>query len=228
MLAVRKSEERGHVDLGWLHSRHTFSFGGYHDPRHMGVSALRVINEDRVQPGAGFDTHGHRDMEIISFVRRGSIEHRDSMGNVERLPAGEFQLMSAGTGITHSEYNPSSEETLEFLQVWVLPAQRGLTPGYQQKRFDTEQALTLIASPDAREQSLQIHQDACLYHVAAAAGRHVRMNLEPGRSAYVHVYDGEMTVNGQALLAGDGLTVRDEPAIEAAGPDGRALLFDLP
>ena len=162
-VSIRRGNERGAVDFGWLKSRHTFSFGSYYDPAHMGVSALRVINDDRVDAGAGFDTHSHRDMEIISYVKRGVIEHRDSMGNTRQLPPGEFQLMSAGSGITHSEYNASSSEPLEFLQIWIQPEVTGIEPGYQQKAFVREPGLQLIASSDARGQSLKLHQDAALY-----------------------------------------------------------------
>jgi redox-sensitive bicupin YhaK (pirin superfamily) len=229
MLDIRRSEDRGQVDLGWLQSRHTFSFGSYHDPRHMGVSALRVINDDRVMPGAGFGTHSHRDMEIISYVKRGTIEHEDSMGNVERLPAGEFQLMSAGTGITHSEYNPSTDEMLEFLQIWVLPERRGITPGYQQKRFDTDKALTLVASPDARDGSLRINQDVCLYHGRLARGQGSTLDLAAGRTAYVHLVSGGLLVHDEALEAGDGVSVRDITTLSLqAQSAAEALVFDLP
>lgn len=163
MIEIRRSDERGPADHGWLQSRHTFSFANYYDPKHMGVSALRVINDDKVAPGMGFSTHSHEDMEIISYVKKGTIEHKDSMDNVEKLPVGEFQLMSAGTGVTHSEYNPSSEESLEFLQIWIEPNVKGIEPGYQQKQFDKKEGLQLIISPDARDGSFLIHQDASLY-----------------------------------------------------------------
>jgi hypothetical protein len=185
MIEIRPSEQRGPSDLGWLQSRHTFSFAGYYDPQHMGVSALRVINDDRVAPGAGFATHSHQDMEIISYVKQGSIEHRDSMGNVQVLPAGEFQLMSAGTGVTHSEYNPSSSERLEFLQIWIEPNQYGIEPAYQQKRFAGRTGLQLIASPDGRESSLLVHQDACLYQLLLATDQRDSHALEDGRTGPV-------------------------------------------
>ena len=165
MINIRPSDERGRANHGWLQSRHTFSFASYYDPRFMGVSALRVINDDKVAPGNGFATHSHADMEIISYVKKGAIQHKDSMGNIETLPAGEFQLMSAGTGVTHSEYNPSTQEPLEFLQIWIQPNVYGIKPGYQQKKFPNHDGLQLIASPDARAGSLRLHQDACLHQL---------------------------------------------------------------
>ncbi len=229
MIEIRRSEERGPTRLGWLDSRHSFSFGSYYDPRHMGVSALRVINDDRVVPGAGFPTHSHRDMEIISYVKTGTIEHKDSMGNVKVLPAGEFQLMSAGSGVTHSEYNPSSSEPLEFLQIWIQPNRRGVEPGYQQKKFEPQRGLRLIVSPDAREGSLQLHQDASLYQLLLADGDTESYPLAPDRTAYVHVVRGRLTVNGETLQEGDGAAVNDEGSIRFVGQDDvEALLFDLP
>jgi redox-sensitive bicupin YhaK (pirin superfamily) len=229
MIDIRRSEERGPTRLNWLDSRHTFSFGGYYDPRHMGVSALRVINDDKVAPGAGFATHSHRDMEIISYVKTGAIEHKDSMGNVQMLPAGEFQLMSAGTGVTHSEYNPSQTEALEFLQIWIQPDRLGIDPGYQQKRFPDRLGLTLIASPDARDGSMRLHQDAALFRLSLAAGESASQALARGRSAFVHVISGELRVNGETLAAGDGAALSGESGIEFhADADTDALLFDLP
>ena len=229
MIEVRYSEERGPADQGWLQSRHTFSFAGYYDPRHMGVSALRVINDDKVAPGAGFGTHSHRDMEIISYVKRGVIEHKDSMGNVERLPMGEFQLMSAGTGVTHSEYNPSDSEPLEFLQIWIQPNVIGIKPQYQQKRFETSTGLQLIASPDAREGSLLLHQDASLYQLRLDRGGKVDYEAGDKRTLYVHVVAGTLEVNGEKLGEGDGATVRDAGCVEFEGIDSaEALVFDLP
>lgn len=229
MIEIRHSNERGPADHGWLQSRHTFSFAGYYDPDHMGVSALRVINDDRVSPGCGFAMHSHQDMEIISYVKRGAIEHKDSMGNVERLPAGEFQLMSAGTGVTHSEYNPSTAEPLEFLQIWIEPNVYGIEPGYQQKQFEARQGLQLIASPDAREGSLLIHQDACLYQLRLNAGQSVSHSLEPGRTVYVHVVSGTISVNDEHLSEGDGATVKAVNVLEFTGHgNSEALVFDLP
>ncbi len=229
MIQIRPSNARGLADHGWLQSRHTFSFAAYYDPDHMGVSALRVINDDRVSPGRGFSTHSHQDMEIISYVKKGTIEHKDSMGHVEALPAGEFQLMSAGTGVTHSEYNPSTTEPLEFLQVWIEPSVYGIEPGYQQKRFETRQGLQLIASPDAREDSLLIHQDACLYQLRLNPDQTVSHALERGRTLYVHVISGTVSVIGKELSEGDGATVKADDSVEFTGlENSEALVFDLP
>lgn len=229
MIDIRRSDERGPANHGWLQSRHTFSFAGYYDPRHMGVSALRVINDDKVAPGNGFGAHSHRDMEIISYVKKGVIEHKDSMGNIERLPAGEFQLMSAGTGVTHSEYNPSTTEPLEFLQIWVIPAVQGIEPGYQQKRFASQSGLQLIASPDARDGSLLIHQDAYLYQLLLKQDESAVHQLVSSRVAYVHVVAGSITVNGEQLYEGDGATIKEVSAIKFNGAESaEALLFDLP
>jgi redox-sensitive bicupin YhaK (pirin superfamily) len=229
MMQIRPSEERGPANHGWLRSRHSFSFGSYYDPRHMGVSALRVINDDQVVPGAGFATHSHQDMEIISYVKRGSIEHKDSMGNVERLPAGEFQLMSAGTGVTHSEYNPSDSEPLEFLQIWIQPNVLGIEPGYQQKRFDPRPGLQLIASPDARDGSLLLHQDASLYQLRLAADETVEYRLDEGRTLYLQVVAGSVQAQGEQLGEGDGATISGVDKIEFRGAsEVEALVFDLP
>jgi quercetin 2,3-dioxygenase len=231
MIEIRHSNERGAAEHGWLKSRHTFSFAGYYDPEHMGVSALRVINDDRVIPGNGFGTHSHQDMEIISYVKSGNIEHKDSMGNVERLPAGEFQLMTAGSGVTHSEYNPSTTEPLEFLQIWIQPNVYGIEPGYQQKRFDDMAGLQLIVSPDARHGSLLIHQDACLYQLRLPADQTAVLPLTSGRTVYVHVVAGDLTVAGEVLHEGDGATVKavDTVKFAAAGNSAtEALVFDLP
>lgn len=229
MIEIRHSNERGPADHGWLQSRHTFSFAGYYDPNHMGISALRVINDDRVSPGTGFATHSHQDMEIISYVKSGAIEHKDSMGNVERLPTGEFQLMSAGTGVTHSEYNPSSDEPLEFLQIWIEPNVYGIEPGYQQKQFEARQGLQLIASPDARDGSLLIHQDACLYQLRLHAGQSASHLLGPGRTVYVHVVSGAIGLNGEHLSEGDGATVKADDVVKFSGHEkSEALVFDLP
>ena len=229
MIQIRHSEDRGPANHGWLQSRHSFSFAGYYDPRYMGVSALRVINDDRVAPGMGFATHSHRDMEIISYVKSGTIEHKDSMGNIERLPAGEFQLMSAGTGVTHSEYNPSPTDALEFLQIWIQPNRYGIEPGYQQKLFDAVQGLQLIASPDARDGSLLIHQDASLYQLRLESGTSAEHALGEGRTVYVHVVSGSVSVNGAELTEGDGATIRDVDTVSFASDSStEALVFDLP
>lgn len=229
MIEVRKSQERGPADHGWLQSRHTFSFANYYDPKHMGVSALRVINDDKVAAGAGFATHSHRDMEIISFVKHGTIEHKDSMGNVETLPAGEFQLMSAGTGITHSEYNPSVTDPLEFLQIWIMPNEQGVKPGYQQKRFEDKDGLQLVVSPNGNNGSLRIHQDACLYHLRLQEGQSDQHALVVNRTVYVHVISGAIEVDGVTLKDGDGATIREVSELEFnAMQQSEALVFDLP
>lgn len=229
MINIRRSQERGLADHGWLKSRHTFSFASYYDAKYMGVSALRVINDDSVAPGKGFATHSHQDMEIISYVKKGVIEHKDSMGNIERLPPGEFQLMSAGTGVTHSEYNPSHSEALEFLQIWIQPNVYGIKPGYQQKKFATRQGLQLIASPDARDESLLLNQDAFLYRLLLDRNNTATHSLNPTRTAYVHVVSGVFTVSGTQLKEGDGATIKDVAEIEFASIEtGEVLVFDLP
>jgi len=229
MIKIRRSDERGPANHGWLKSRHTFSFADYYDPAYMGVSALRVINDDWVAPGSGFATHSHQDMEIISYVKKGMIEHKDSMGNIERLPAGEFQLMSAGTGVTHSEYNPSPKESLEFLQIWIQPSVQGIKPGYQQKQFETQQGLQLIASPDASNGSLLIHQDASLYQLRLNAQQETSYSPQAGRTIYVHVISGEITINGERLNEGDGATITAVDNVEFVSiENSEALVFDLP
>jgi len=229
MIEIRRSEDRGSANHGWLQSQHTFSFAGYYDPRYMGVSALRVINDDRVTPGRGFATHSHQDMEIISYVKHGNIEHKDSMGNIEKLPAGEFQLMSAGTGVTHSEYNPSTTDKLEFLQIWIQPDVYGIEPGYQQKLFDDVAGLQLIASPDARDGSLLLHQDASLYQLRLDKGGSAEHLPAPGRTVYLHVVAGDINIDGKELHEGDGATIKDLTSIRFdAISECEALLFDLP
>jgi redox-sensitive bicupin YhaK (pirin superfamily) len=229
MLTIRQGDERGVTDWGWLYSQHTFSFGRYHDPQHMGVSVLRVINDDQLQPGAGFGTHGHEDMEILSYVLQGVIDHKDSMGHIERLTAGEFQLMTAGTGVTHSEYNASDMDPLHFLQIWIEPNQRGLPPGYQQKRFAPTTGVQLIASPDGRDGSLVIHQDANLYHVMLEKEQQTDYPVAAGRTLYLHVFRGALAVQDERLQAGDGATLTQEGAMQLQAQDGaEALLVDLP
>jgi quercetin 2,3-dioxygenase len=233
MIAIRRSDERGHADHGWLDTRHTFSFADYYDPKHMGFRDLRVINEDRVEGSRGFGTHGHRDMEIVSYVLEGELAHRDSLGTGSVIRPGDVQRMSAGTGIQHSELNASRNETLHFLQIWVLPARRGLIPGYEQKTFPDEEKrgrLRLVASPDGAEGSVTIHQDARLHVALLAAGERVTHAMEPGRAAYVQVARGRARVNGEPLAAGDGAAVEDEASVLLEGDgDGVAelLLFDL-
>lgn len=229
MINIRRSDERDPTNLGWLNSMHSFSFSGYYDPNHMGVSALRVINDDKVIPGGGFATHSHQDMEIISYVKSGTIDHKDSMGNIESLPAGEFQLMSAGSGVTHSEYNPSNSEPLEFLQIWIEPNIYRIEPGYQQKRFPDHKGLQLIASPDARDGSLLIHQDAELWQLKLDKNESAIHNLATDRTAYVHVVSGGLTIKSEQLQAGDAITIKNIPAVEFIAADStEALLFDLP
>lgn len=189
MLYQRRADERGRANFGWLDSRHTFSFGHYHDPKHMGISALRVINDDTVAPGAGFDTHGHRDMEIISYVLSGAIEHQDSMGNKFVVPAGDVQRMTAGTGITHSEYNHSKTEALKFLQIWILPNQRNLPPGYEQKAIEQRGRLTPLVTPDGRDGSLIVHQDASIYRIQLQDGETEALDTSRG-VGYLHVIEG--------------------------------------
>jgi len=229
MIEIRHSDSRGKADHGWLQSRHTFSFASYYDPAYMGVSALRVINDDTVSPDKGFSTHSHQDMEIISYVKKGTIEHKDSMGNIEKLPAGEFQLMSAGTGVTHSEYNPSTNESLEFLQIWIEPNVLGIEPAYQQKKFETMEGMQLIASSDARDGSLLIHQDASLYQLCLVPGASITYGIKDKRSIYIHLVSGSIRVNGELLVKGDGATISEVNSIEIQSLDSaEALIFDLP
>jgi quercetin 2,3-dioxygenase len=232
MITLRKADERGHADHGWLNTYHTFSFAGYQDPRHMGFRSLRVINEDRVQPGQGFGTHGHKDMEIISYVLEGALEHRDSMGNGTIIRPGDVQRMSAGTGVRHSEFNASDREVVHFLQVWLLPAREGIAPGYEQKAFGPEQKegrLRLVASPDGREGSVTIHADALIYAGQFDRDASADLWLEDGRHAWVHVARGRARVNGQELAAGDGAALSGEPSVRIEGIDAsEVLVFDLP
>lgn len=229
MINVRKASERGQANFGWLQSRHTFSFGNYYDPRYMGVSALRVINDDRVIPGQGFATHGHRDMEIISYVISGTIAHKDSYGHVKDLPAGEFQLMSAGSGIYHSEYNPSATEPLHFLQIWIQPATTGGQPEYQQKAFEQTEALTAVVTPDGRDGTLLIKQDATVYRLQLADAEQLTLPLTSGRTLYLQLIKGELTLNDTQLNEGDGVSVTDEQLLSLQASDNvEALVFDLP
>jgi redox-sensitive bicupin YhaK (pirin superfamily) len=231
MLTLRKSHQRGHTRLDWLDSRHTFSFGDYHDPHHQGVSHLRVLNEDRVAPGSGFATHAHRDMEIISYVLEGELAHRDSLGNGSVIHPGEVQRMSAGSGIRHSEYNASASEPVHFLQIWITPAQRDLPPSYEQRGFapaEQRGRLRLVASPDDRAGSVTVHQDACLYLTRLAAGETVSHPLADGRTGYVHLARGRATVNGVWLETGDGVTVSGDPELSlSTNGSAELLLFDL-
>ncbi|MNY06497.1 Quercetin 2,3-dioxygenase [compost metagenome] len=232
MLKIRKSQERGHANHGWLDTYHTFSFADYFDPAHMGFSALRVINEDRVAPGMGFGTHPHRDMEIVTYVLEGSLQHRDSRGNGSIIKAGDIQYMSAGTGVTHSEFNPSEREGLHLLQIWLMPNQRGGEPRYGERNFTDEQKRgrwVLLVSPDGRDGSLDIRQDASLFVSVLKQGDRLPYTLEPARRAYLHVARGRVTVNGTPLATGDGVAVADESELVLESDDwGEVLLFDLP
>jgi redox-sensitive bicupin YhaK (pirin superfamily) len=230
-LSIRRAGERGRADHGWLLSFHTFSFADYHDPAHMGFRALRVINEDRVQPGQGFGTHSHRDMEIISYVLEGALEHKDSMGTSSIIRPGDVQRMSAGTGVTHSEFNASRSELVHFLQIWILPARPGGKPGYEQKAFaeaERKGALRLVASPDGRDGSVTIHQDVALYAALPRTAETLRHELAPGRHAWVHVARGHVEIGGEQLEAGDAVAVSDARGLEISGRDSsEVLLFDL-
>ncbi len=231
MITIRKSADRGHARHGWLDSRHTFSFADYHDPQHMGFGSLRVINEDEVEPGKGFTAHSHRDMEIVSYVLDGALEHRDSMGNGSLIRPGDVQLMRAGTGVTHSEYNPSTEARVHFLQIWILPDRQGLEPAYGQRHFPVDErrnALRLVASADGRDSSLRIHQDIAIYAAILDAGKAVTYALAPGRRAWVQMARGQAAIGGARAAEGDGAAVSDEDAIEiTAESPSDVLLFDL-
>jgi redox-sensitive bicupin YhaK (pirin superfamily) len=230
-LKIRRANERGHADHGWLNSHHTFSFADYHDPAHMGFRSLRVINDDRVAPGQGFGTHPHRDMEIFSYVLEGALQHKDSMGNGSVLRPGQIQLMSAGRGVTHSEFNPSDREPLHFLQVWIQPRERGLAPSYTEWRPTSEQARApkvLVISPDGRDGSATIHQDAEIYRLRLQPGETVTHELKPGRAAWLQVAEGSLALNGVALAAGDSASTEQPGRLtfNATQPT-EALLFDL-
>jgi len=232
MIEIRKSNERGVANIGWLDSRHTFSFGHYHDPRHMGFGPLLVINEDKVEPAQGFGTHGHRDMEIISYVLDGELAHKDSMGNGSVLRYGDVQRMSAGTGVMHSEFNHSQHDRVHFLQIWIQPSVKGIAPGYEEKHFDAtakQGQLRLIASPDGAEGSVHLHQDARLYASILDGDQQVAHTLAPGRTAYLHLIRGTLTVNGHPLSSGDALKISAESHLVAGQAEAAEfLLFDLP
>lgn len=232
MIQIRKSHERGHARHGWLDSYHTFSFADYYDPAHMGFRALRVINEDRVALGRGFPTHPHRDMEILTYVLAGALRHEDTMGNGSVIRPGDVQRMSAGTGVTHSEYNPSPTEPVHLLQIWIVPERTGLAPSYEQKTFDEKDKrgrLVPVATVNGRDGSVRIHQDADVYASVLADGESVRHALRPQRHAWLQVAGGRVTLNGIALFAGDGAAVSEESTTTIVGADDRAevLLFDL-
>ena len=229
MVYLRKANKRGHASHGWLNSWHTFSFADYQDPDFMGFSALRVINEDTVQPGEGFPTHPHKDMEILSYVLQGAIEHQDSMGNKERVPAGEFQIMSAGTGVRHSEYNPSATDALHFYQIWIIPAEKGIAPRYEQKSFNDKHGRQLVLSPDARNGSLKVYQDMELWRWVLDAKEQADFAIKPNRRIWVQVVKGQVEVNGVAATTSDGVAIWDESSLAIkASEESEVLVFDLP
>jgi redox-sensitive bicupin YhaK (pirin superfamily) len=231
MITIRRAKERGHFDFGWLNTYHTFSFGEYYDPRNMGFRSLRVINEDFVHPGRGFPTHGHRDMEIITYVLEGGLAHKDSMGNGSIIRPGDVQRMSAGTGVMHSEANPSDTESVHLLQIWILPDKMNVEPSYAEKKFDDEEKrgrLRLVASPDGVDGSISMHQDARLYAALLEAEQQVAHELEADRHAWVQVARGAIEINGQALKQGDGAAISGERELKITGKEpSEILLFDL-
>jgi quercetin 2,3-dioxygenase len=231
MMQIRRSQERGYADHGWLKSHHSFSFAGYFDPAWMGWGNLRVINEDRIAPGTGFGTHGHRDMEIISYVLQGNLAHKDSMGNVKGIPPGDVQRMSAGKGVMHSEFNHAPDQTTHFLQIWIEPNVRGIEPGYEQKRFadaDKRGRLKLVASPDGAHGSVSIHADAALYAGLLDGSETADLALDPARKAYVHLVRGALEVNGERLHAGDAALLEGEALLQLRhGDAAEVLVFDL-
>ena len=231
MIRILRAGERGHFDHGWLDTYHTFSFADYHDPAHMGFRSLRVMNDDRVAPGQGFGMHGHRDMEIVTYVLEGSLQHEDSMGNGSIIRAGELQRMTAGTGVRHSEFNPSDTEWVHLYQIWLLPNQRGLQPSYEELTLNSDERrgqFRLVASPDGRDGSMTIHQDARLYLSSLLPGQRVSHEIEPGRAAWVQVLRGRVTSFENDWSAGDGLAITDEDNVAVhAATDSEVLLFDL-
>ena len=231
MISVRRADDRGVAKRGWLDSRHTFSFGGYHDPDHMGFATLRVINEDVIQPGQGFGTHSHRDMEIVTYILDGALEHKDSIGNGSVLRPGEVQRMSAGTGIEHSEFNPSPTDIVHLLQIWIVPERKGLAPDYEQKSFPEHGRrgkLRLVGARDGRDGAVTIHQDVDLYATILEDGADVTHPLRPGRKAWVQVARGAVRLNGRPLSQGDGAAISDEGTLTFTGtPDAEVLLFDM-
>ena len=231
MITLRKSSDRGHADHGWLKSHHSFSFADYRDPAHMGFGNLRVINEDRIAPGTGFGTHGHRDMEIISYVLEGALGHKDNMGNGTQIVPGDVQRMSAGRGIQHSEFNHAANETTHFLQIWIMPNERGIVPGYEQKSFsdaDKRGRLRLVASADGRDGSVTVHADASLYAGLFNGDEKAELPLDTRRSTYVQVARGSLKVNGLDATAGDAVLLDQEPALRLeGGRDAEVIVFDL-
>jgi len=229
MIYLRQAQERGHANHGWLDSWHTFSFASYHDANFMGFSALRVINEDVIDPGQGFGTHPHKDMEILTYVLKGTVEHKDSMGNKEQIPAGEFQIMSAGTGVRHSEYNASQTEPLHLYQIWIIPETNGITPRYEQRRFDAVTGRQLVLSPDAREGSLKVYQDMELSRWPLEKAEQAVYSIAQGRRVWIQVVKGDVVVNGTQAKTSDAIAVWDEQVIAIeASEESEILLFDLP
>lgn len=229
MIFLRKANERGHANHGWLDSWHTFSFANYYDANFMGFSALRVINDDMIDAGQGFGTHPHKDMEILTYVLEGAVEHEDSMGNKEQVPAGEFQIMSAGTGVRHSEYNPSKTAPLHLYQIWIIPEKTGIAPRYEQRRFDAAHGRQLVLSPDAREGSLKVNQDMELSRWALSQDEQGDYQITAGRKVWIQVVKGSVSVNGTTATTADGLAIWDEQALSIhADSDSEILLFDLP
>ena len=232
MIELRKNTDRGHANHGWLDSHHSFSFADYHDPRHMGFGPLRVINDDTIEPGTGFGTHGHQDMEIITYVLEGELAHKDSMGNGSVIRPGDVQRMSAGSGIRHSEFNHSQENKAHFMQIWIMPNVQGIAPGYEEKHFPPSEKngmLRLVASPDGREGSVLMHQDANMYVGLFDSGQSMRLDLDPKRLAYIHVACGSVSVNGQVLATGDALKLSGEAGLTIENGDkAEILVFDLP
>jgi redox-sensitive bicupin YhaK (pirin superfamily) len=231
MLQLRKSQDRGYADHGWLKSFHSFSFAGYHDPQFMGWGNLRVINEDRVAPGMGFGKHGHRNMEIISYVLSGELAHQDSMGNVKGIPPGDVQRMSAGTGVTHSEFNHAKDQTTHFLQIWIEPNVLEIAPGYEQltiPEIDKRGKLRLVASPEGKDGAVKIHADAKMYAGLFDGNESAKLSLDPKRKAYIHLIRGNLTVNGQSLAGGDALLIDNETELDIVnGKEAEVLFFDL-
>lgn len=231
MITLRKSQERGYADHGWLKSFHSFSFANYYDPAHMGWGNLRVINEDRIAPGTGFGTHGHRDMEIISYVLEGNLAHQDSMGNVKGIPPGDVQRMSAGRGVQHSEFNHADGQTTHFLQIWIEPNVKGIDPGYEQKTIPAASKrgqLKLVASPAGEDGAVKLHADACLYAGLFDGAEQARLVLDPARKSYVFLVRGELTINGQQLKAGDAaLLAQESEVVLTQGHQAEVLVFDL-
>lgn len=232
MRTLRRASDRGHANHGWLDTNHTFSFADYYDPRFVGFGPLRVINDDTVAGGRGFPPHGHRDMEILSYVLEGALEHEDSMGNGSVIRPGDVQRMSAGTGVVHSEYNASPDESVHFLQIWIVPSSRGIAPSYEQKRFDDDEKrgrFRLVASPDAAEGSVRIHQDARVFAAIVERGQSIAHAFPSGRRGWLHVARGKATLDGVRLEAGDGVALEDETEIHLGSSDrGEVLLFELP